>query len=693
MAASSEMTNKLYDCCFGNLSLLSIRQFHIDKVAGAAQKAKIAAFRGKPMPRGPYPYYWPGSGWTEIFFTDYVKAPHYTGRGTNNFELGVEFGGEADVTGADPISIDIFQPQYDAARKVMVLPKERTGHKTITRNQAKDLIRREKFHRALYDKKMQEVLSKVSQDQEKLVTASQQLAAMTGGELSSMAMRPQRTIRQPVRLNDYVDVGTIRHPGTPVKQTSKQGPVDIEASGPVKKKVTHGIKSGPGRKRKAESPKKAQAAADVVPPKKRSAKAKQSKVKKSEAPKKTDDTAVDIEASGPVKKKATHGIKSGPGRKRKAKSQKKAQAAADVVPRKKRSAKAKQSKVKKSAVPKKTDGTAAPASPSGAAATAGRVVKLRFKLEEKQKKQLLQSHENLLEIMTMETKLRDDDRWESANPYGVAKLLLNSLELYDVKKMAKHAIKLLPDEDKRALVARFRQSAIDHVANLRRRAMTDLTKCEETDTVKLGHIPHGPATTPPPTHGPATTPPPTPESEVQEDEAEAHDCEDQQMEAEAQEYDPLDDFAFGKKQLTPPEQIVLPDPEHDKVYDIASTPGIDLLAADGADDESVIDLSGTPGETVDVVTRDETDGPVETVDTFVHKPHFITSARAGSGYAGVSVSEVGRSNPWRVKFDGKTIGRCKTKNEACELYAEAYNYHHNDQSDSSGPRYKGQRDA
>jgi len=349
--------------------------------------------------------------------------------------------------------------------------------------------------------------------------------------------------------------------------------------------------------------------------------------------------------------------------------------------------------VKKSAVPKKTDGTAAPASPSGAAATAGRVVKLRFKLEEKQKKQLLQSHENLLEIMTMETKLRDDDRWESANPYGVAKLLLNSLELYHVKKMAKHAIKLLPDEDKRALVARFRQSAIDHVANLRRRAMTDLTKCEETGTVKLGHIPHGPATTPPPTHGPATTPPPTPESEVQEDEAEAHDCEDQQMEAEAQEYDPLDDFTFGKKQLTPPEQIVLPGPEHDKVYDIASTPGIDLLAADGADDESVIDLSGTPGETVDVVTRDETDGPVETVDTFVHKPHFITSARAQSGYAGVSVSEVGRSNPWRVKFDGKTIGRCPTKNEACELYAEAYNYHHNDQSDSSGPRYKGQRDA
>ena len=148
----------------------------------------------------------------------------------NNFELNVQFGGEADATEADPIPIDIFQPQYDAAGKVMVLPKERTGHKSITRNQAKDLIRREKFHRALYDKKMQEVLSKASQDQEKIVTASQQLAAMTGGEMSSTAMRPQRKIRRNVRLNDYACVDTIRQPVTPVKQTSKQGPVDIEAS-------------------------------------------------------------------------------------------------------------------------------------------------------------------------------------------------------------------------------------------------------------------------------------------------------------------------------------------------------------------------------------------------------------------------------------------------------------------------------
>ena len=75
-------------------------------------------------------------------------------------------------------------------------------------------------------------------------------------------------------------------------------------------------------------------------------------------------------------------------------------------------------------------------------------------------------------------------------------------------------------------------------------------------------------------------------------------------------------------------------------------------------------------------------GPAETdfmradnTPSFVAKPEYIRSSRAKSGFAGVNYEANRGAHPWRVKFNGSTIGRVKSKMEACELYLEAYNHH------------------
>jgi len=59
--------------------------------------------------------------------------------------------------------------------------------------------------------------------------------------------------------------------------------------------------------------------------------------------------------------------------------------------------------------------------------------------------------------------------------------------------------------------------------------------------------------------------------------------------------------------------------------------------------------------------------PVANEEDFEHKPHYVRSAKASSGYKGViGCNRAGK--PWRVKYKGDTVARVATKAEACEHY-------------------------
>ena len=83
------------------------------------------------------------------------------------------------------------------------------------------------------------------------------------------------------------------------------------------------------------------------------------------------------------------------------------------------------------------------------------------------------------------------------------------------------------------------------------------------------------------------------------------------------------------------------------------------------DDERNIYLERDPDED----TRDNEDIPD---DEFQHRPHYIKSSRAESGYANVSFdAEVRDGYPWRVKYKD-AVEYCKTKTDACSVYAELH---------------------
>ena len=74
-------------------------------------------------------------------------------------------------------------------------------------------------------------------------------------------------------------------------------------------------------------------------------------------------------------------------------------------------------------------------------------------------------------------------------------------------------------------------------------------------------------------------------------------------------------------------------------------------------------------------------------EQFVHKEHYVRSARGRSGYKGIAEeTDPSRQTRWRVKYAGRTIGRTRTKAEACELYAEA-------QRESGNSNTRGQKSA
>ena len=59
---------------------------------------------------------------------------------------------------------------------------------------------------------------------------------------------------------------------------------------------------------------------------------------------------------------------------------------------------------------------------------------------------------------------------------------------------------------------------------------------------------------------------------------------------------------------------------------------------------------------------------------FVHKPHYVRSAQASSGYKGViRCNRPGK--PWRVKYKGDTVARLATKAAACEYYYQMVRSH------------------
>ena len=56
----------------------------------------------------------------------------------------------------------------------------------------------------------------------------------------------------------------------------------------------------------------------------------------------------------------------------------------------------------------------------------------------------------------------------------------------------------------------------------------------------------------------------------------------------------------------------------------------------------------------------------------VHRPHWIISTRAKSGYKGVMACKRNPSTPWRAKnSSGHTLGRFATREEACEAVYRA----------------------
>ena len=56
----------------------------------------------------------------------------------------------------------------------------------------------------------------------------------------------------------------------------------------------------------------------------------------------------------------------------------------------------------------------------------------------------------------------------------------------------------------------------------------------------------------------------------------------------------------------------------------------------------------------------------------VHRPHWIISTRAKSGYKGVMTCKRNPSTPWRAKnSSGHTLGRFATREEACEAVYRA----------------------
>jgi len=124
------------------------------------------------MPRGPYPYYWPGAGWTQVYFTDDLMSPRYHSHGQHSLRLNVSFGDDSKCNLPDSatcVPVDIFQENFDPEKTKLFLPKTPTGHKTLTLKTAKEIIRNEASNWVLYEKSREAILERRGQSLPKSV--------------------------------------------------------------------------------------------------------------------------------------------------------------------------------------------------------------------------------------------------------------------------------------------------------------------------------------------------------------------------------------------------------------------------------------------------------------------------------------------------------------------------------------------
>ena len=257
----------------------------------------------------------------------------------------------------------------------------------------------------------------------------------------------------------------------------------------------------------------------------------------------------------------------------------------------------------------------------------GPTMALRVLVDESETQELLTHQVTLSRMLAAETYLRNEKRFSDSDPADVVKVVMEWLDDSKLKALLKDAITMLSPKDKFSLCVKYRADAIKKVAAKRAQAMKNLQQCEEAgkknSKVFLGHLDSSTSASELPRVSP-------------------------------------------KQVVTDVKNVVSPGP----------TPAVPRKTPEKA--------KAPPQVHIDLVSpgNSPVKGPAETdfmradnTPSFVAKPEYIRSSRAKSGFAGVSYEANRGAHPWRVKFNGSTIGRVKSKMEACELYLEAYNHH------------------